>query len=304
MNRVKEDLRGELKEYEPLARYTSWRVGGTSRRFYKPADIHDLSIFLSSLPENEELMWLGLGSNILIRDGGFSGTVIFTLGCLKNIDLINTKTLVRAEAGVTCAKLAKFCAKNGFSDSCFFAGIPGTVGGALMMNAGAFGGVTWDHVVAVETIDRFGKLHVRSPAEYTIHYREIKAPPGEWFVAGHFSFGQDDPVKLQQQIKELLHKRSISQPIGVLSCGSVFRNPPGDFAARLIDISGLKGTCIGDARISEKHANFILNSGKATAQDIESLIELAADKVESIHGVRLIPEVHIIGETNSYDDQI
>jgi UDP-N-acetylmuramate dehydrogenase len=297
---MKAEFRGQLREYEPLARYTSWRVGGNSKRFYKPVGVSDLVCFLQTLPENEEITWLGLGSNVLVRDGGLTGTVIFTLGCLNQIELIDG-SLVRAEAGITCAKLAKFCASQGFANSCFFAGIPGTVGGALRMNAGAFGGETWERVVAVETIDRQGRLQIRKPSDFKIGYREIAAPMGEWFVAGHFSFPNGDPSILQKQIKELLHKRSASQPIGVLSCGSVFRNPPGGFAAKLIDQCGLKGLRIGGASVSEKHANFILNDGKATANDIEMLINLVAERVENLQGIRLVPEVHIIGETNSYE---
>jgi UDP-N-acetylmuramate dehydrogenase len=299
---MKAQLRGQLKEYESLARYTSWRVGGLARRFYKPADINDLAMFLQSLPENEALIWLGLGSNVLIRDGGIPGTVILTLGSLGNIQLAQENAQVRVEAGVTCAKLAKFCAKHGLAKSAFFAGIPGTVGGALMMNAGAFGGMTWEHVVAVETIDRYGRIKMRMPSDYKIKYREITGPYGEWFVAGYFSFDEGEPTILQAQIKELLHKRSLAQPIGVLSCGSVFRNPPDDYAARLIESSGLKKIQVGGAWVSEKHANFIVNGGTATAEDIESLIEIVAERVESIHKVRLIPEVHIIGESNAYDD--
>lgn len=290
-------LQGELREYEPLARYTSWRVGGPSKRFYKPANIADLALFLQSLPENEALIWLGLGSNVLIRDGGISGTVIFTLGCLDQIGLLDGEGIVRAEAGITCAKMAKFCAKHGLANSCFFAGIPGTIGGALKMNAGAFGGVTWDHVVAVETIDRHGKIHLRQPADYLIQYRSTKGPNGEWFIAGHFRFDKGDPTILLTEIKTLLQKRSASQPIGVFSCGSVFKNPPGDFAAKLIEKTQLKGTHIGDAVVSDKHANFILNKGNATAQEIEALINLVAERVEQQHHIRLVPEVHIIGDT-------
>jgi UDP-N-acetylmuramate dehydrogenase len=293
-------IRGQIHDYEPLARYTSLRVGGPAQRFYKPADIPDLSEFLQSLPENESVTWLGLGSNVLVRDGGVSGSVIFTLGCLSQIEL-KEKNIVRAEAGITCAKLAKFCAKNGLADSSFFAGIPGTVGGALMMNAGAYGGFTWEHVVAVETIDRHGKIRFREPSDFEIYYREIHAPPGEWFIAGHFAFDEGNSETLQDEIKKLLHKRSSAQPIGVLSCGSVFRNPPGDFAARLIDASGLKGRKLGGAWVSDKHANFILNGGEATAENIEDLINLVADTVEDLQNVRLIPEVHIIGEKSSYD---
>jgi UDP-N-acetylmuramate dehydrogenase len=289
-------FRGDVREYEPLARYTSWRVGGAARRFYRPADIADLAIFLQSLPENEELTWLGLGSNVLIRDGGILGTVIFTLGCLNNIDFLDNTKVVRAEAGIPCAKLAKFCAKNGLAESTFFAGIPGTVGGALIMNAGAFGGETWEHVVAVETIDRHGKLRLRLPSDYDIYYRELKSPRKEWFVAGHFSFASGNRTVLQEQIRELLHKRATQQPIGVLSGGSVFRNPPGDYAGRLIESSQLKGTRIGGAWVSDKHANFIINGGDATAEDIEMLINLVADRVDALQNMRLIPEVHIIGE--------
>lgn len=295
-------FQGDFREHEPLARYTSWRVGGVAKRFYKPRGVDDLALFLQSLPENEEITWLGLGSNVLIRDGGFPGTVIFTLGALASINLSDTVNVVRAEAGVTCAKLAKFCAKSSLADSSFFAGIPGTVGGALMMNAGAFGGSTWEHVTAVETIDRHGKLRFRSPADFKVSYREVIAPRGEWFIAGHFLFESGNSELLNAQIKELLRKRSDQQPIGVLSCGSVFRNPTGDYAARLIDVSGLKGARIGGAWVSEKHANFILNSGQATARDIESLIRFIADAVESAHNVRLIPEVHIIGEKTLYEE--
>lgn len=298
---MKTEIKGKIKEYEPLARYTSWRVGGVAKRFFKPADIEDLAKFLQTTPENEEIIWLGLGSNVLIRDGGIPGTVIFTLGCLNGMELVGD-CIVRAEAGITCAKLAKFCAKNGLADSSFFAGIPGTVGGALMMNAGAFGGVTWEHVVAVETIDRHGNIRIRKPSDFEIYYREIKAPPGEWFVAGHFTFDKGEPSKLNTEIKALLHKRSESQPIGVLSCGSVFRNPPSDYAARLIDISGLKGLRLGGAWVSDKHANFILNGGEATATEIEDLISLVADRVESLQKIRLVPEVHIIGEKNCYEE--
>lgn len=297
---MKAAIRGQIQDYEPLARYTSWRVGGEAKRFYKPADKEDLSIFLASLPENEPITWLGLGSNVLVRDGGIPGTVIFTLGSLNQIELVDTG-IVRAEAGITCAKLAKFCAKNGLADSSFFAGIPGTVGGSLMMNAGAFGGFTWEHVVAVETIDRHGHIRFRKASEFEVYYREIRAPRGEWFLAGHFGFSKGVPEKLQDEIKKLLHKRSNAQPIGVLSCGSVFRNPPGDYAARLIDASGLKGKKIGGAWVSEKHANFILNGGEATAENIEDLINLVADQVESLQNIRLIPEVHIIGEKNTYE---
>lgn len=293
---MKTALRGQLSENVKLAKYTSWRVGGAAKRFYKPADVDDLSVFLSSLTEKEQIFWLGLGSNVLIRDAGINGTVIFTLGSLKNLEIDVKTRSVRAEAGITCAKMSKFCARNGLSGGTFFAGIPGTIGGALAMNAGAFGGITWEKVVKVETIDRCGKIRIRSPEDFKISYREVKGPSGEWFTAGHFLFQEGDPKELDEEIHVLLRKRSNAQPIGTLSCGSVFRNPTGDFAARLIELTGLKGMRIGGAWVSEKHANFILNGGDATASDIEQLIKYVAEQVENKQKVRLIPEVHIIGE--------
>ncbi len=288
-------LRGELRSNEPLADYTSWHVGGVARQFYKPADLNDLSNFLLSLTATEYLVWLGLGSNVLIRDGGVAGTVIYTQGCLKELELTEEQC-VRAEAGVTCAKLAKFCARQRFAQGAFFAGIPGTVGGALAMNAGAFGGETWSHVVAVETIDRHGVIRKRLPAEFQIAYREVKRSQEEWFVAGHFRFPIGDEAQANVAIRELLRKRGESQPIGEFSCGSVFRNPPGDYAARLIESCGLKGSKIGGAWVSTKHANFIINGGEATAVDIESLIQLVQETVRQQTGVELKPECHVIGE--------
>lgn len=287
-------LRGQLLLDEPLADYTSWHVGGIAKSLYKPADIADLAIFLSMLPDDEPLTWLGLGSNVLIRDGGIKGTVIITLGKLKEMSL-SPENIIRVEAGVTCAKLAKFCAKEQFSQGAFFAGIPGTVGGALAMNAGAFGGETWEYVVAVETIDRKGCIRKRLPEDFQIGYREVNYLEEEWFVAGYFCFPRGNTEQTQAAIKGLLRKRNETQPIGAFSCGSVFRNPPKDYAARLIEACGLKGKKIGGACVSTKHANFIINSEKATAADIEQLIQLVQDVVKEQTGVVLIRECHFIG---------
>jgi UDP-N-acetylmuramate dehydrogenase len=288
------NLRGELSYDHNLARYTSWRVGGNAQRFYRPADLKDLQNFLTQLPVDEPLTWLGLGSNVLIRDGGILGTVVLTLNRLNEIDTVSPE-IIRAEAGVTCAKLAKFCVKAGFENGAFFAGIPGTVGGALAMNAGAFGGETWRQVQRVETMDRQGKIFQRTADEFKIQYRQVDGLNGQYFIAGYFRFNRGDAVQAKEAIQQLLKKRNETQPIGTHSCGSVFRNPPGDFAARLIDAAGLKGTRIGDAEVSQKHANFILNHGKATATDVENLIYLVRDRVQEIHGVELTKEVHIIG---------
>ncbi len=291
-------LRGTLLLEEPMARHTSWRVGGPAQRFYVPADLDDLSVFLRSLPTDEALLWLGLGSNLLVRDGGFAGTVIALHAALAKLELISSLT-VRAEAGVPCAKVARFCARNDLVGAEFLVGIPGTMGGALAMNAGAFGGVTWEYVSAVETIDRSGRIRTRGPADFQIGYRQVRMPDGEWFVAAHLSLESGDGEAAQTRGKELLEQRNRTQPTSQPSCGSVFRNPLGDHAARLIETAGLKGYCIGGARVSEKHANFIVNTGTATAADIEALIAHVARMVTDRHGVELVREAHIVGERGS-----
>ncbi|WP_430009000.1 UDP-N-acetylmuramate dehydrogenase [Methylophaga lonarensis] len=288
------DLRGELKLNEPLAKHTSWRVGGIAQRFYQPADAEDLATFLSQLPENEALMWLGLGSNLLVRDGGFAGTVIASAGTLQAIEIEGNQ--VSAEVGVYCSKLAKQAAKAGLAGGAFLAGIPGTLGGALAMNAGAHGSETWDFVYELTTVDRSGTLRQRPKTDFKVSYRHVQAPEGEWFVAAKLLFTQGDSQQEQALIRDLLKKRNASQPTNQPCAGSVFRNPPGDYAGRLIEVSGLKGLRVGGASVSEKHANFIVSDVNASAEDIETLIHLVQQKVEMQHGVKLVPEVHIVGE--------
>jgi UDP-N-acetylmuramate dehydrogenase len=295
MARQTASLRGERRFNEPLARYTTWRVGGPARQLYRPADGEDLLRFLASLPEGEPLLWLGLGSNLLIRDGGFNGTVIATQGRLDGMALTSA-TELRVEAGVSCAQVARFAARQGLCGVEFLTGIPGTFGGALAMNAGAFGGETWTQVTAVETVDRAGQLHQRPPTEFKVGYRQVELPAEEWFLAATLALEPGDVTESQGRIRELLERRNSSQPIGQPSCGSVFRNPPGDHAARLIEAAGLKGVLIGGAQVSEKHANFIINRGNATAADIEALIRRVRERVKAASGVELVTEVHIVGE--------
>ncbi|MGB5179259.1 MAG: UDP-N-acetylmuramate dehydrogenase [Gammaproteobacteria bacterium] len=287
--------RGELKINEPMSRHTSWRAGGNARRFYKPADLDDLCDFLQEMDSREPLLWVGLGSNLLVRDGGFPGTVILTLGVLTELEWLDDVTL-RAGAGVTCAKVARVTAKRGLIGAEFLAGIPGSFGGALAMNAGAFGGETWDHVAAVETIDRMGRLHTRLPEEYRVAYRSVAGVADEWFVAARLSLQQGDADTAQSTIRDLLARRAATQPTNQYSCGSVFRNPPGDHAARLIDSAGLKGKTLGGAQVSGKHANYIINTGSASAADIETLVNQVQGRVEQLYGVRLETEVRIVGE--------
>lgn len=288
---------GTLLENEPLADYTTWRVGGPAARLYKPAHRMDLACFLKQLPATEPLLWIGLGSNSLIRDKGFNGTAVVTQGCLKELTLLDEQT-IRVEAGVSCAQMARFSARNHLSNGEFWAGIPGTMGGALRMNAGCHGKETWNHVIELETIDRYGTIKKRKPEEFTVGYRHVQGlEKEEWFSAATFRLPLGNKETALQSIKDLLAHRTSTQPTNEYNCGSVFRNPPGDYAARLIESCGLKGFMLGHAMVSMKHANFIINSeGLATAADIEALIYLVQTKVKEQTKIELVHEVHIIGD--------
>lgn len=291
-------LTGTMRLREPMARHTSWRVGGPADRFYIPAGLEDLGAFLRQIDPAEPILWLGLGSNLLVRDGGFRGTAIATGGVLDRLEA-GSGGIVNAGAGVSCAKFARFTVGNGLAGAEFLAGIPGAVGGALAMNAGAFGGETWNIAYAARTIDRSGGLRDRTRAELRPGYRCVTLPEGEWFVGASFQLNPDATGQGAQRIREFLERRSSSQPIGDASCGSVFRNPPGDSAGRLIDACGLKGLRMGNAAVSNKHANFIINSGGATAREIEDLIVAVRQRVERETGILLEPEVKIVGEAES-----
>ena len=290
-------LRGVLSLEESLAGHNSWRAGGVAERFYLPLDLEDLREFLSRLPPEEPLLWLGLGSNLLVRDGGVAGTVICTLNRLKQWSGPDDGARIRVEAGVPCAHVARLSSEAGLIGAEFLAGIPGTMGGALAMNAGAFGGETWGIVAAVTTVDRAGGLHQRLPEDYRIGYRSVKGPDQEWFVGCELALEWGNPADSRQRIRDLLAQRARTQPTQWPSCGSVFRNPPGDHAARLIEAAGLKGYRIGGAQVSEKHANFIVNLGNARASDIEALMLHVQQEVRRCHSVDLIPEVRVVGRT-------
>ncbi|OBS09071.1 UDP-N-acetylmuramate dehydrogenase [Acidihalobacter prosperus] len=292
------ELRGELTHDAPLAPLTSWRAGGHADRLYRPADLEDLREFLRGLSDDEPVLWLGLGSNLLVRDGGVRGTVIATHARLDGLECVG-EAGVRAGAGVPGAKLARFAARAGLVGAEFFAGIPGTVGGALAMNAGAFGGETWRVVRRAQTIERSGNVEWFDVDAFETGYRHVAArDAGErWFVAAEFGFAAGgDPQELHRRTRDLLANRAHSQPTGVASCGSVFRNPPGDYAGRLIEAAGLKGLRCGGAQVSEKHGNFILNTGAATAADIETLMTTVQERVAQQTGIRLVPEVRIVGK--------
>ncbi|MEX2517063.1 MAG: UDP-N-acetylmuramate dehydrogenase [Gammaproteobacteria bacterium] len=288
-------MRGELKVNEPLSRHTTWRVGGPAERFYQPADLDDLAAFLAQLPASEPLTWLGLGSNLLVRDGGVAGTVISLALIPDNLQHTGELT-ISANAGVACAKLARFSAEVGLTGAEFLAGIPGTLGGALAMNAGAWGGETWTIIDWVDVMNRHGQRQRLHSKDFEIGYRSVKAAAECWFVAAGLRLQPDIDAQARQRIRDLLAERGASQPMGLPSCGSVFRNPPGDHAGRLIEQAGLKGFRIGAAGVAEKHANFIINHGGASAADIEALIEHVRQTIRVMTGIELIPEVRVIGE--------
>jgi UDP-N-acetylmuramate dehydrogenase len=280
---------------EPMARHVSWRAGGPADRFFVSRNVEELCVFLSGLPPQEAVLFVGLGSNLLVRDGGFRGTVVLTHQAKMGPEMKDG--LVYADAGVASPKVARFAALQHLSGAEFLAGIPGTVGGALAMNAGCYGGETWNIVKKVLTVNRAGELHERQKGEYEIGYRHCRGPALEWFVGAWFALTGGDGDESRARIKQFLAKRIATQPLQLPNAGSVFRNPPGDHAARLIESCGLKGLQRGGARVSEKHANFIVNpDGAARAADIEGLILDIRKRVLERTGVDLIPEVRIVGE--------
>ena len=289
---------GELRRNEPMSQHTSWRVGGPADQFYRPNSIADLAAFLRESDTRQPLVWIGLGSNVLVRDGGIRGIVIFTVGCLDQIESLGN-TRVRVEAGVTSAKVARFCGRQDLHGSEFLAGIPGSMGGALAMNAGAFGSETWQIVESVETLDRQGNLHQRTADDFDISYRHVGGIEDEWFVSATIKLEHGISEESRSRVRAWLDKRNQSQPIGTANAGSVFKNPPHDHAARLIESCGLKGYCHGNACVSDKHANFILNKGGASSADIEHLIGYVRERVAEGTGVSLEPEVRIIGEATA-----
>jgi len=306
-------LRGEVRVNESMKKYTSWRAGGKVERIYIPADLADLSQFLLSLPQGEPVHMVGLGSNLLVRDGGLRGTVVLLHAQLNNLRLEQRSEgdgLIYVEAGVSCAKVARFAALRDLAGAEFLAGIPGTVGGALAMNAGCYGTETWEIVERVRTLNRSGRLHDRYSQDYRISYRHVSlksesdirnqvsmhSSNEEWFVGVWFRLRKGDDATSRRKIKKLLSRRTNSQPLSLPNAGSVFRNPPGDHAARLIESCGLKGFSIGGAMVSPKHANFIVNTGNAMAADIEAVITEVSKTVKEKTGVELVQEVRIIGE--------
>ena len=285
---------GEIRNHEPMSHHTSWRAGGPAEIFFRPENLDDLSQFLRPLDTKVPVFWFGLGSNLLVRDGGLPGVVIAASGLFTTLER-SAARLVRVGASVPCTQVARQCIRWDLGPSEFFAGIPGLLGGALAMNAGAHGSETWERVRSVTTIDRYGEIRQRHPEEYEISYRSVHGPKDEWFIEAELEFESGVGASMET-LKDMLARRKNTQPLGLPTCGSVFRNPPGDHAARLIEACGLKGCRIGEAEVSEKHANFIINRGEASALDIEDLIRHVQQTVADQTGIELIPEVRIVGE--------
>ncbi len=276
-----------LKHNEPMASHCSLRAGGLAQDFYTPESVTALVDFLKHT--TQPLLFIGLGSNLLIRDQGFKGVVI-KLTLLKSIHLDKTKITV--DSGATLAKLSRFLLANNLYGGEFLSAIPGTVGGALAMNAGAFGAEFWSFVKQVTTLDNSGTIHQRQVEDFDIEYRKVTPHhTGECFVSATLNFNNPHSNQL---IQDLLNKRNATQPIGLPSCGSVFKNPTGHYAAQLIEQAGLKGVCIGGACISTKHANFIINTNQASADDIENLILHIQQTVKLTANIDLETELKII----------
>jgi len=302
-------LRGQLKIDEPLNNYTTWRIGGPAECLYRPEDKADVQAVLKCIPRSTTVNWLGLGSNLLVRDKGLKGLLIYTHNALKEFNINMSEQHLTAEvstqSGVPCAIFSRKCAASGLNGAEFLSGIPGTMGGALAMNAGAFGGETWRHVSKLTMINHSGQLIERYPDEFEVNYRSVQLKQDkkrlgkqEWFLGASFSFTRDEQKVLETkaEIKLLLEKRAASQPTKQANAGSVFKNPDNDFAARLIESCGLKGKTINGAQVSQKHANFIINTGNAKASDVEALIKEIQSTVWHRHNIRLQTEVCIIGD--------
>ena len=284
-----------IRRDEPMSKHTSWRVGGPADVFFTPHDRAELASFLRALPPETPLLWVGLGSNLLVRDGGIRGVVICTHGAFTRLER-RAQLRVYCESGVPCARVTRQCANWGLGRAEFFAGIPGTMGGALAMNAGAYGGETWAQVRTVDVMARDGTCRTRAASEYQVSYRHVLAPANdEWFLAAELEFVPRDAAQAHL-VREQAQRRKLTQPLGEWSCGSVFTNPPGQHAAQLIDSAGLKGFRIGGAVVAEKHANFILNDGEAIGRDLEELIAHVRTTVQRVHGILLVPEVRVVGE--------
>jgi UDP-N-acetylmuramate dehydrogenase len=297
------NLRGEVKLNEPLAAHTSFRIGGPADALVYPVDRADLAALLHAIgAAKEQYIVVGGGTNLLVRDGGFRGVVI----SLQNFNGIRVTreyrsiggvyAVIVAGAGAALAQLLNFSIDHGFTGMEFAAGIPGTVGGAICMNAGTARGEIGDVVDSVTMLSPEDGILLRSQDEMGFGYRTASVPAGHVVVEATFVLRQGDKSRSQARVREYMEYRMEQQPRGLPNAGSIFRNPLDDSAGKLIETAGLKGLTVGRARVSDKHANFIVNLGDATAADVLKLMDTIQERVLAVHNVRLEPEIKIIGE--------
>jgi UDP-N-acetylmuramate dehydrogenase len=298
-----QNLKGEIRQNESLSLHTSFGIGGPADILAYPADRDDLILLLREIRKRGlKYFIMGSGTNLLVKDKGFRGAVI----CLKRMTAIKILreyrsiggafAVVSAEAGALLAKLLSFSVEEGLTGLEFSAGIPGTVGGAVCMNAGTAAGEMGDVVESVTMLLPDGVLVTRGRDEMGFGYRASSVPEGHLVLEASAVLRREDKGRIAARLKDLMDRRKQSQPVGLPSAGSVFKNPQEESAGKLIEQAGLKGKTVGGAQVSEKHANFIVNRGKATASDVLKLMEIVTQKVLEVHGVRLEPEIKIIGE--------
>jgi UDP-N-acetylmuramate dehydrogenase len=297
------NFKGEIRRDEPLSRHTSYAIGGPADILAWPADREDLRLLLQAIKARKlRYFVLGGGTNLLVRDGGFRGVMIslqrmHTIKIEREYRSIGGSfVVVYAEAGASLAKLLSFAVEHGLTGLEFAAGIPGTVGGAVCMNAGTSLGEIGDVVESVTLISPDGELGTRSAEEMEFGYRTASVPEGHLVLEVRLVLRRDDKEKIKARLKELLETRKQRQPWGFPNAGSVFKNPQEESAGMLIESAELKGRMVGGAQVSVKHANVIVNTGKARAADVLELMEIVKEKVLEVSGVRLEPEIKIIGE--------
>jgi len=284
---------GVLRGDELMSRHTTLAVGGPARWFLRPKNRDALMAAMAAVPSDVEILPLGRGSNMLVPDGGFDGLVI-DLSELNDFSF--NGCVVSAGAGVRMGRFSRQCADHGLSGCEFMATVPGDVGGGVAMNAGCFAQQVSDSLTSIEVVLRSGELKEIDAADLNLVYRHATLPAQSLVVSATFELHPDNPDQIRERMRTMRSRRSATQPLSQPNCGSVFKNPEGDHAARLVEAAGLKGFQIGGARISSQHANFIVNEGEASSADIVALIRRAQRQVEADSGIKLEPEVRLVGE--------
>ncbi len=291
-----EQVRGRLQSNFPVASYTWFRVGGPAQLMFNPADEADLAFFLKNLPKEVPVTVIGLGSNMLVREGGVEGVVIRLSGRAFSEIHVEDDYKVGVGAAMPDMRFATQMAKQGVAGFAFYKGIPGAIGGALRMNAGAHGAETKDRLIGARAVDRDGTIHELTPADLQHGYRTCGAPADYIFTQAIYQGEAGDPVQLKAEMDEVSAYREDNQPTKERTGGSTFKNPDGMSAWKLVDEAGFRGFEVGGAQVSPKHTNFLINTGEATAEDIEKLGEMVRGKVREMTGIELHWEIKRIGK--------